>query len=63
MSDDLNKTIIDADVTIQNLIDTNDRGKDLMDSKKGILHKLGKGANSICIHLKPFLKTFLVVGV
>jgi hypothetical protein len=61
--DDLDKTIVDADAAIQNLIDANDRAKDLADSRKGILHKLGKGAKSICVHLKPFLKTFLAVGV
>ena len=61
--DDLEKTIFDADAAIQNLIDANERAKTLEAAKTGIVHKLAKGAKSVCVHLKPFLKTFLSVAV
>jgi hypothetical protein len=54
--DDLEKTILDADAAIKNLIDTNDRAKDLEAAKKGIIHKLGKGAKTFAF--TPFLNPF-----
>lgn len=61
--DDLDKTILDAEAAIQNLIEKNEHAKALAVAKKGIVHQLGKGMKSICVNVKPFLKTFLTVAV
>lgn len=61
--DDLDKAIFDAEVAIQDLIDKNELAKANEGSKKGIVHKFGKGIKSFCVNLKPFLKTFLAVAV
>jgi hypothetical protein len=60
---DLTKSIKDADDTIQKLIDTYENAKSIEASKKGVIHTLENGVKSLCVHVKPFLKTFLAVAV
>jgi len=61
--DNLDESIQDAEAHIQNLIEENDRTKEIAAAKKGIVHNLGNGAKTICVHIKPFLQTFLAVAV
>jgi hypothetical protein len=61
--DDLDKSIADTRATIQKLMDANDKAKAIESAKKGVFHTLGNGAKSVCIHVKPFLKTFLTVAL
>lgn len=62
-SGDLDKSIQDADAAIQNLIDANDRAKDTAGTNKGVVDKLANGAKTVCVHIKPFLQTFLAIAV
>lgn len=61
--DDLDKSIEDTSIAIQKIIESNDSAKAIEAAKKGIVHKLGNGAKSVCIHIKPFLQTFLKVAI
>ena len=61
--DDLDKSIEDTSSAIQKIVDSNDSAKAIEAAKKGVVHKLGNGAKSVCVHVKPFLKTFLAVAV
>jgi hypothetical protein len=60
---DLDKSILDAEAAIEDLIDKNDRAKAVEDAKRGIVHNFGKGIKTVCVNVKPFLKTFLAVAV
>ena len=62
-TDDLDKSIEDTSAAIQKIVDSNDIEKAIEAAKKGVVHKLGNGAKSVCVHVKPFLKTFLAVAV
>ena len=59
---DLMKSIKDTGDTIQRLIDAHDHTKSIETSKTGITHTLENGVKSLCVHVKPFLKTFLAVA-
>jgi len=61
--DNLDTSIDVASAEIQKLIDRNDNAKADDAAKTGSLHTLGKVAESICVNLKPFLKTFLSVAI
>jgi len=61
--DHLDRTILDAETTIQTLIEANDGAKEQRGAKKGIVSKLGRRIKSVCAHLKPFIKTVLSVAV
>jgi len=61
--DNLNKSIQDADAAIQDIIDANAKAKEISAAKKGIVHKLGTKAMSVCVHVKPFIKIFLAVAI
>jgi len=61
--DDLDKSIADTTATIQKLVDANTNAKAIESAKQGLFQTLGNGTKSICIHVKPFLKTFLAVAV
>lgn len=62
-SGDLDKSIQDADAAIQSLIDANHRAKDIAGTKKGVVDRLGNGAKTVCVHIKPFVQTFLGIAV
>jgi hypothetical protein len=62
-TDDLDKSIEDTSAAIQKIVDANDSAKAIEAAKKGVVHNLGNGAKSLCVHVKPFLKTFLEVAV
>src|SRR5271168_4869772 len=62
-TDDLDKSIEDTSAAIQKIVDSNDSAKAIEAAKKGAVHKLGNSAKSVCVHIKPFLKTFLAVAV
>jgi len=62
-ADDLDKSIEEISAAIQKIMDSNDSQKALEAAKKRVVHKLGNGAKSVCVHVKPFLKTFLAVAV
>jgi hypothetical protein len=53
--DDLDKSINDAQGAISKLIDESDAAKAIEKAKTGIVHGLAKGAENICVHVKPFL--------
>ena len=59
---DLTKSIKDAGDTIHRLIDVHEHAKSIEASKTGVVHTLETGVKSLCAHVKPFLKTFLVVA-
>ena len=61
--DDLEKSITDTNAAIQKLIAKADHEKEIESAKTGLVHNLAKGAESVCIHVKPFLRTFLAVAV
>jgi len=61
--DDLEKSVKDAGDVIQRLLDATDSAKAAEDAKTGVIHNLGKGAKSVCVHVKPFFQTFLAVAV
>jgi len=61
--DNLDISIEVASAEIQKLIDLDDKAKAADEAKTGGFHKLGKAAESICVHLKPFFKTFLAVAI
>lgn len=61
-TDDLDKSILDAFTAIQDLIDKYDTAKALEDPQNGVIHKLGMRVKSVCVDIKPFLKTFLKVA-
>jgi len=62
-TDNLDKSIEHTSAAIQKIVDSNDSAKAIEAAKKGVVHKLGNGAKSVCVHVKPFLKTFLAVAV
>ena len=62
-TNDLDKSIVDMSNAIQQLIDANDSTKANNATKTDILHKLGENAKSICVYVKPFLKTLLSVAI
>jgi len=59
---DLIKSIQDTGDTIQKLIDDHELTKPIKSSKIGVTHTLENGVKSLCVHVKPFLKTFLSVA-
>lgn len=59
----LDESIENASNAIKKIIDANDQVKAEDAAKTGILHTFAENAKSICIHLKPFFKTFLSVGI
>ena len=61
--DDLDKSIEDTSSAIQKIVDSNDSAKAIEAAKKGVVHKLGSSAKSVCVHVKLFLKMFLAVAV
>jgi hypothetical protein len=61
--EDLDRTILDAETTIQNLLEVNDRAKVQKDANKRVVNKLGRGIKTVCTHLKPFIKTVLSIAV
>src|SRR5271155_2416569 len=61
--DHLDKSIEDTSSAIQKIVDSNDCEKAIEAAKTGVVHKLGSGAKRVCVHVKPFLKTFLAVAV
>jgi len=61
--DDLDRTILDAETTIQNLLEANDRAKVQKDANKRVVNKLGRGIKTVCTQLKPFIKTVLSIAV
>jgi len=58
----LDKSIAETSVAIQNLIAINDNKKEIEAANKGVVQSLANGAETICVHLKPFFKTFLSVA-
>lgn len=61
--DNLEKSIEDASNAIQRLIEANETAKANEAAKHGILYEFGKEIKSICVNLKPFVKTFLSIGI
>jgi hypothetical protein len=60
---DLDKSVKDASDAIEKLILANISEKEGDATRTGIIHGFGKGVKAVCVHLKPFLRNFLTVGV
>jgi hypothetical protein len=62
-NDNLEKCIEDASDAIQKLIKANEIAKANEAAKTGTLYEFGKEIKSICVNLKPFVKTFLSIAI